>query len=83
MIVTGPGRGIGVEFAKEKFQTIRNAPAPNQCVGTATLYINGQKVGEYKDITSRALKNHCSLRNSTGDRSSASRTIGRPCLRKA
>ena len=41
---------LGVEFAKEKYQAIRNSPVPNQCVGTATLYINDQKVGEYKNM---------------------------------
>ncbi len=41
---------LGVEFNKEKFQAIGGSPTPNQCIGTATLYINDQKVGEYKDI---------------------------------
>jgi hypothetical protein len=41
---------LGVEFVKEKLQAIRNSPVPNQCVGTATLYINDQKVGEFKGM---------------------------------
>jgi arylsulfatase A-like enzyme len=41
---------LGVEFTKEKLQAIRNSPTPNQCVGTATLYINDQKVGEFKEM---------------------------------
>jgi hypothetical protein len=38
---------LGLEFVKEKLQAIRNSPAPNQCVGAATLYINDRKVGEF------------------------------------
>ena len=41
---------LGVEFAKEKMQAIGGSSVPNQCVGTATLYINNQKVGEYKNM---------------------------------
>jgi arylsulfatase A-like enzyme len=41
---------LGVEFVKEKLQAIRNSPVPNQCVGTATLYINDRKVGEFKGM---------------------------------
>ena len=41
---------LGVEFVKEKLQAIRHSPVPNQCVGTATLYINDQKVGEFKGM---------------------------------
>ena len=44
---------LGVEFAKEKLQSIRNAPFPNQCIGTATLYINDQKVGEFKGMATQ------------------------------
>jgi arylsulfatase A-like enzyme len=44
---------LGVEFVKEKLQAIRNSPVPNQCVGTATLYINDQKVGEFKGMTTQ------------------------------
>jgi arylsulfatase A-like enzyme len=41
---------LGVEFLKEKYVAIRNSPTPNQCVGTATMYINDQKVGEFKGM---------------------------------
>jgi arylsulfatase len=41
---------LGVEFAKEKVQAIGNSPVPNQCVGTASLYIDEQKVGERKGM---------------------------------
>ena len=44
---------LGVEFVKEKFQAIRNSPVPNQCIGTATLYINDQKVGEFKGMATQ------------------------------
>ena len=44
---------LGVEFAKEKLQAIRNSPVPNQCIGTATLYINDKKVGEYKGMATQ------------------------------
>jgi hypothetical protein len=44
---------LGVEFAKEKYQAIRNSLVPNQCVGTATLYIDDQKVGEFKGMTTQ------------------------------
>ena len=44
---------LGVEFVKEKFQAIRNSPVPNQCIGTATLYINDKKVGEYKGMATQ------------------------------
>ncbi len=44
---------LGVEFVKEKLQAIRNSPVPNQCIGTATLYINDQKVGEYKGMATQ------------------------------
>ncbi len=44
---------LGMEFVKEKYQAIRNSPVPNQCVGTATLYINNQKVGEFKGMTTQ------------------------------
>jgi hypothetical protein len=44
---------LGVEFVKEKLQAIRNSPTPNQCIGTATLYINDQKVGEYKGMATQ------------------------------
>src|SRR4029453_3289521 len=45
------GRGaLGVEFVKEKLQAVRNSPVPNQCVGTAILYINDQRVGEFKGV---------------------------------
>ena len=39
---------LGVEFVKEKLNAIRNSPFPNQCIGTATLYINDKKVGELR-----------------------------------
>ena len=44
---------LGMEFVKEKYVAIRNSPVPNQCVGTATLYINDQKVGEFKGMTTQ------------------------------
>ena len=44
---------LGVEFEKEKLQSIRNAPVPNQCIGTASLYINDQKVGEFKGMATQ------------------------------
>ena len=44
---------LGVEFVKEKLQAIRNSPVPNQCVGTASLYINDHKVGEIKGMTTQ------------------------------
>ena len=44
---------LGVEFVKEKLQAIRNSPTPNQCIGTATLYINDQKVGEFKGMATQ------------------------------
>jgi arylsulfatase A-like enzyme len=44
---------LGLEFVKEKLQAIRNSPVPNQCVGTATLYINDKKVGELKGMTTQ------------------------------
>jgi arylsulfatase A-like enzyme len=44
---------LGIEFVKEKLQAIRNSPVPNQCVGTATLYINNKKVGEFKNMTTQ------------------------------
>ena len=39
-----------MEFTKESLRSIRNAPLPNQCVGSATLYINDKKVGELKEM---------------------------------
>jgi len=47
---------LGVEFVKEKLQAIRNSPVPNQCVGTTTLYINDEKVGEFKDMATQVGK---------------------------
>jgi arylsulfatase len=44
---------LGVEFAKEKLNAIRNSPFPNQCIGTATLYINDKKVGELKGMATQ------------------------------
>ena len=44
---------LGVAFAKEKLQAIRNSPAPNQCVGTAALYINDQKFGALMGMTTQ------------------------------
>ena len=44
---------LGVEFVKEKYVAIRNSPVPNQCIGTATLYINDKKVGELKGMTTQ------------------------------
>jgi arylsulfatase A-like enzyme len=44
---------LGVEFVKEKYVAIRNSPTPNQCIGTATLYINDQKVGELKGLATQ------------------------------
>ena len=44
---------LGVEFAKEKLNAIRNSPFPNQCIGTATLYINDKKVGEFKGMATQ------------------------------
>jgi len=44
---------LGVEFVKQKLQTIGAVPVPNQCVGTATLYINDKKVGEFKDMVTQ------------------------------
>ncbi|MDH6279768.1 arylsulfatase [Prescottella agglutinans] len=44
---------LGVEFAKERLETIRNASVPNQCIGNATLYINDQKVGEFQDMATQ------------------------------
>jgi arylsulfatase len=41
---------LGMEFTKEKLNKIRNSPVPNQCEGTATLFINDKKVGEYKSM---------------------------------
>jgi arylsulfatase len=44
---------LGMEFVKEKYVAIRNSPVPNQCVGTATLYINDKPVGEFKNMTTQ------------------------------
>ena len=44
---------LGVEFVKEKLNAIRNSPIPNQCIGTATLYINDKKVGEFKGMATQ------------------------------
>jgi len=44
---------LGVEFVKEKLNAIRNSPVPNQCVGTATLYIDDRKVGEFSGMTTQ------------------------------
>ncbi len=44
---------LGVEFVKEKLQAIRNSPVPNQCIGTASLFINDQKVGEFKGMATQ------------------------------
>ena len=44
---------LGVEFVKEKLQAIRQSPVPNQCIGTATLYINDKKVGELKGMATQ------------------------------
>jgi arylsulfatase len=44
---------LGLEFVKEKLQAIRNSPVPNQCIGSATLYINDKKVGEFKDMATQ------------------------------
>jgi arylsulfatase len=41
---------LGVEFDKESLRSIRNAPMPNQCVGSAALYINDKKVGELTEM---------------------------------
>ena len=38
---------LGVEFVLETTTRIRGAQAPNQGIGTAKLYINGQQVAEY------------------------------------
>ena len=51
-VPTGPCV-LGVEFVKEKFNAIRNSPVPNQCQGTATLFIDGKKVGEFKDMVTQ------------------------------
>ena len=44
---------LGVEFVKEKLQAIRDSPVPNQCIGTASLYIDDKKVGESKDMATQ------------------------------
>ena len=44
---------LGVEFVKEKLNAIRNSPFPNQCIGTAKLYINDKKVGEFKGMATQ------------------------------
>ena len=41
---------LGMEFTKESLRSIRNAPMPNQCVGSAALYINDKQVGELKEM---------------------------------
>ncbi|MFI5419811.1 MAG: sulfatase/phosphatase domain-containing protein, partial [Nitrososphaerales archaeon] len=51
-VPTGPCI-LSVSFSKEKLQAIRNSPVPNQCVGTAMLYINDQKVGEYQGMVTQ------------------------------
>jgi arylsulfatase len=38
---------LGVEFLLETTARIRNAQSPNQGIGTARLYVNGQQVAEY------------------------------------
>ncbi len=48
-VPTGPCV-LGVEFVKEKFNAIRNSPVPNQCEGTATLFIDDKKAGELKGM---------------------------------
>jgi len=44
---------LGLDFVKEKYVAIRNSPVPNQCVGTATLYINDKPVGVLKGMTTQ------------------------------
>jgi arylsulfatase A-like enzyme len=41
---------LGIEFVKERYLSIRNSPVPNQCMGSATLFINEKKVGELKGM---------------------------------
>jgi arylsulfatase len=47
---------LGIEFAKEKLQAIGGSPMPNQCVGTATMYIDDKKVGEFKNMLTQVGK---------------------------
>jgi arylsulfatase A-like enzyme len=47
---------LGVEFIKEGEQKIGDSPVPNATTGTTTLYINDQKVGEYKDMKAQVGK---------------------------
>jgi arylsulfatase A-like enzyme len=38
---------LGVEFTMESLARLRGAPMPNQCIGTARLYINDRRVDEF------------------------------------
>ena len=51
-VPTGPCI-LGVEFTKEKFNAIRNSPVPNQCQGTARLFIGDKQVGELKGMVTQ------------------------------
>jgi arylsulfatase len=47
---------LGVEFVKEKEETVGGSTVPNAVIGTATLYINDRKVGELKDMKAQVGK---------------------------
>jgi arylsulfatase len=47
---------FGVEFVKEKQETVGGSRIPNAVTGTATLYINDKKVGELKNMKAQVGK---------------------------
>jgi arylsulfatase len=53
---------LGVEFVKESLRAIRNSPVPNQCVGSAALYINDTKVGELKEMYTSSANSLCAVK---------------------
>jgi arylsulfatase len=47
---------FGVALLKEGEEKIGDSPVPNATTGITTLYINDQKVGEYKDMKAQVGK---------------------------
>ena len=44
---------LGVEFVKDRLETIRDAPVPNQCVGDAVLFVDDQQVGRHDEMATQ------------------------------